>query len=324
MPKYDKKQIEAAAKEQGFTRDAYEKVTRLVDTLRFVSSDKDLDKYLALKGGTAINLTLFALPRLSVDLDFDFSENLPRTLMLEKREAIVTILSRYMFAEGYIQSPKSRTAHSLDSFVYSYAASGGSNDNLKLEINYSLRSHVLPICKYSIVAPIDEASFKLRIISPIEIYAGKTVAFLNRGAARDLYDIFGMISENLFNGDALVLLRKCVAFYSAISGRNPITHNNKIIFPAITPQMIKTDLNQMLRISEYFNGEVANKCVSEWLNDLLFFNEDELSFGKEFSEGRYKPELLFDDPEILDRIKNHPMAIWRASRILKSLERDTR
>lgn len=32
---------------------------------------------LALKGGTAINLTIFNLPRLSVDIDLDFSENLP-------------------------------------------------------------------------------------------------------------------------------------------------------------------------------------------------------------------------------------------------------
>jgi len=48
---------------------------------------------------------------------------------------------------------------------------------------------------------------------------------------------------------------------------------------------------------------------------LLILNDDELGFGKEFSEGRYKPELLYDDPEILERIKDHPMAIWRASRI---------
>jgi len=197
-------------------------------------------------------------------------------------------------------------------------ASGGSNDNLKLEINYSLRSHVLPICKNSIVAPIGETSFKLRTLSPIEIYAGKTVALLNRGAARDLYDVFGMISKELFHGDDLVLLRKCVGFYSAISGRNPITLNSKIQFPDITPHMIKTDLNQMLRISEYFIGEAAIKCVSDWLNDLLILNEDELRFGKEFSEGRYQPELLFDDPETLERIKDHPMAIWRVNRNVQS------
>ena len=315
MPRFEKKQLEAAAKEQGFTRDAYEKVMRLVGILRFLSADKDLNQYLALKGGTAINLTMFALPRLSVDLDFDFSENLPRKSMLEKRDAIVSILSRYMSVEGYILNPKSKTAHSLDSFVYSYTASGGSNDNLKLEINYSLRSHVLPICKNSLVAPIDVTSFKLRVVSPIEIYAGKTVAFLNRGAARDLYDVFGMISKELFRGDDLVLLRKCVVFYAAISGRNPITLNSRIAFPVITPQMIKTDLNPMLRISEYFNVEVANKCVSEWLSDLLILNKEELGFGKEFLEGKYQPELLFDDPEILERIKDHPMAIWRVSRI---------
>jgi len=92
--------MEAAAKEQGFTRDAYEKIIRLIDILRFLSTDKDLGSYLALKGGTAINLTIFALPRLSVDLDFDFSENIPLSRMSERRDVIKTILSRYMNVEG--------------------------------------------------------------------------------------------------------------------------------------------------------------------------------------------------------------------------------
>jgi len=316
MPRYDKKQIEAIAKEQGFTRDAYEKVIRLIDILRFVSEDKDLSKTLALKGGTAINLTMFALPRLSVDLDFDFSENLSRNLMLEKREVIVSVLSRYMSAQGYSQSPKSKTSHSLDSFVYSYSTSGGSSDNIKIEINYSLRSHVLPICEKYITIPISGPRFNILTLSPIEVYAGKTVAFLNRGAARDLFDLYNMISKDLFTSDDLVLFRKCTAFYSAIAGRHPITDNEKLTFPVITSQMIKTDLNPMLRTSEYFNADVANTFVSEWLIDCLIFTDSELLFGQEFSKGLFEPELLFNDLEVLDRIKNHPMAIWRTKDIV--------
>lgn len=47
-----------------------------------------LSNALALKGGTAINLTIFNLPRLSVDIDMDFSENVPREEMLAIRKQI--------------------------------------------------------------------------------------------------------------------------------------------------------------------------------------------------------------------------------------------
>ncbi|GHT83977.1 hypothetical protein FACS18947_0690 [Bacteroidia bacterium] len=78
MPMYDKNVLARKAQELGFNRDAYEKMSRLTEILRFIGNDSELDALLALKGGTAINLTVFNLPRLSVDIDMDFSENLPR------------------------------------------------------------------------------------------------------------------------------------------------------------------------------------------------------------------------------------------------------
>lgn len=45
-------------------------------------------KFLALKGGTAINLTIFNLTRLSVDIDLDFSENVTRDDMFAARSII--------------------------------------------------------------------------------------------------------------------------------------------------------------------------------------------------------------------------------------------
>jgi hypothetical protein len=30
-----------------------------------------------------------------------------------------------------------------------------------------------------------------------------------------------------------------------------------------------------------------------------------------FLAGEYRPDLLFEDNEILSRIKNHPMALWK-------------
>lgn len=42
-----------------------------------VSASIALVNYLDLEGGTAINLTIFNLPRLSVDINLDLAENLP-------------------------------------------------------------------------------------------------------------------------------------------------------------------------------------------------------------------------------------------------------
>lgn len=72
MNSYNKQSLDAIAKEQGFIRDNLEKVIRLVAILNYFHKSKLLSQTLVLKGGTAINLTVFELPRLSVDIDLDF------------------------------------------------------------------------------------------------------------------------------------------------------------------------------------------------------------------------------------------------------------
>lgn len=143
MMQFDRMSLGKKAREFGFVRDTFEKVCRLVTVLDFIQKDSLLSNVLALKGGTAINLTIFNLPRLSVDIDMDFSENVPREEMLTKRNQITERINKYMTATGYHLSRKSKTYHALDSFIYEYQNTGGMKDNLKIEINYMLRCHVL-------------------------------------------------------------------------------------------------------------------------------------------------------------------------------------
>ena len=84
MLKYSKAELNRQAKELGFVRDTFEKVCRLADVLTFMESDPLLADSLSLKGGTAINLTIFNLPRLSVDIDLDFSKDVSREPMLRR------------------------------------------------------------------------------------------------------------------------------------------------------------------------------------------------------------------------------------------------
>lgn len=95
MTEFDRISLGRQAKELGFVRDTFEKVCRLTDVLSFMESDTLLSDSLALKGGTAINLTVFDLPRLSVDIDMDYSRNVPREAMLKERIQINSRIQKY-------------------------------------------------------------------------------------------------------------------------------------------------------------------------------------------------------------------------------------
>lgn len=61
MPQYNRRELDARAREYGFNRDTFEKVLRLRTILEFLNTQEYMCEHLLLKGGTAINLTVFNL-----------------------------------------------------------------------------------------------------------------------------------------------------------------------------------------------------------------------------------------------------------------------
>lgn len=315
MLTYDKLALGKKARELGFVRDAFEKMSRLTEVLQFIGAEPELNPLLALKGGTAINLTVFNLPRLSVDIDLDFAENLTKEETAAKRERINELIGRYMTGESYTLKDKSKHTHALDSFVYSYTNAGGNPDNLKIEINYSLRGHALPSVETTARTDGTFSDFTVRTLAPVEIFASKIVALTGRGAARDLYDLNNMIYYGLFGEPDLTLLRKCAVFYLAVAG-DAAAQGFSFKKPySITARTVKTDLLPMIRNADKFDFVAAKNRVSEFLSELLTLNDRESAFLQRFSSGYYEPELLFEGDEILRRVGNHPMAMWRIQHI---------
>ena len=308
---YDRITLGRLAKEQGFVRDTLEKVCRLTGILSFIQNDALLSGWLALKGGTAINLTVFDLPRLSVDIDLDYVGSVSREQMMEERGRIRDRISKYMMAAGYTASAKSKQYHALDSFVYEYQNAGGMKDNLKIEINYMLRTHVLDVEQRRIQIPWLAQGTSITTVHLIEIYGSKIVALINRNAPRDLYDVHSMIRTSLVPVANQDMLRKCVVFYAAIgSGSTPLGFSVGEIADT-SPMRIRTDLVPVLRRGERFDVAAAEATAKDYLRQLLNLTDRERQFLHFFAQKQYRPELLFDDSETLARIANHPMAIWK-------------
>lgn len=167
MSRYDVVYLGKRAEELGFIRDTLEKVYRLADVLEYLNTNPLFKESLALKGGTAINLIIFNLPRLSVDIDLDYLLPYSREDMLKNREILNATIDRFMVSQGYSQSPKTKTPHSLDSWVYEYVNGGGNRDNIKIEINYSLRAHILPVEDRPIITEYFATEYQIKTLAPL-------------------------------------------------------------------------------------------------------------------------------------------------------------
>lgn len=310
---YDKVYLGNKAKDLGFIRDTLEKATRLYDILRFINTMPLLKTNLALKGGTAINFTMLELPRLSVDIDLDFVNACPKEQMLRQRKLINDIIYKYMMSEGYELSPKTKSPHSLDSFVYRYIGVSGNYDNIKIEINYSLRAHIDQSEMVEAIHPYFTNDFKIHRLSIVEIFASKINALLTRAAARDLYDVYNMIKYHLIKNECLSHLRKSMIFYFAITSKKLDKGFSLQTIDRINNRMIKRDLMPVLSNSDQFNLKKAKTLVKIFLLSLLDFTNNEKKFLEYFVQNRYEPELLFTEDKVLKRIQHHPMALWRTN-----------
>lgn len=310
---YNKAEIGRVAQQHKFVRDTFEKVLRLKEILRYFNEEEFLKEHLLLKGGTAINLTVFNLPRLSVDIDMDYTPNDKKDEMLEVRENITSLVKDYMEAEGYQLSASSRFTHSLDAFYYQYQNAGGNRDMIKIELNYSLRAHILEPVQRRIIPKVFDDGMTIRMVAPMEIFAAKGNALISRAAARDLYDWGNLIAENLFESER-DMFRKCFVFYATISAETVNRDFNTSAIDSLKFDKIRRDMFPVLSKKDNFNLDERKKQAKHFIAELMQLTDKEREYIDRFVEKEYVPELLFDNEEIIERIKEHPMALWKCNK----------
>jgi predicted nucleotidyltransferase component of viral defense system len=154
----------------------------------------------ALKGGTAINLFVREMPRLSVDIDLAYLPINSRTSALEEIDASLGRISATL--EGRPHGFRVRVSKRQDDRACGLIISNGTA-TVKIEVSPVLRGAVYPGSTLRIVERA-EAEFgfaAVPVVSIADLYAGKIVAALDRQHPRDLYDVMLLLAAEGINDE---------------------------------------------------------------------------------------------------------------------------
>lgn len=152
------------------------------------------EKCFALHGGTAINLFVRDMPRLSVDIDLTY-------LPIENREAslkhIAEALGRIKISLEKI-IPGVRITPRLDAGKLQISAN---RVDIKLEVNLVNRGVLvdpndMPLCEKAQIS--FEAFCTIPVVSMGQLFGGKIVAALDRQHPRDLFDVKYLLEKEGF------------------------------------------------------------------------------------------------------------------------------
>ena len=302
--------IRATAKTTGFIKDNVEKVMRLIDILEAVFSTKWKDK-LVLKGGTAINMFYMGMPRLSVDIDLDYTGT-SREEMLADKEALAIYLKDSLFQKNYSLSNASKSYFGLDSYVFQYLNNAGNRDVIKVEINYLDRTHIFPVNRKTVDVLGYKGEIEISVLNEYELYGSKLAALIDRSKPRDVYDVYRMIQSRLLEDTEI--LKKCLIFYNCVGGDASVLDFHTDKFNAMSKRDFDRMLKPMLSKSAKFDYKTAIDEIQQYLDKLLCFTAEERLFVEEFRDKNYSPEKLFDNHSIALRLAWHPMAFWKCGK----------
>ena len=174
-----------------------EQVDLLFQVLPYVAKEN----MFALKGGTAINLFVREMPRLSVDIDLTY-------LPLNSRNDALKNL-----AEGLNRIKVDIEKNIKGVRVHSVSLNGktdvklncqGQNAQIKIEVNTITRGNIFPTKLMQVVDSVQDEFGKfaaINVVSFAELYGGKICAAVDRQHPRDIFDVKLLFENEGFTND---------------------------------------------------------------------------------------------------------------------------
>lgn len=313
-----KEYFERFSSKTKFHCDTLEKVYRLCDLIEEINNHPQLKNSLVLKGGTAINFIYFQYPRLSVDIDFNFIGKLGKEEKDSARPDIEKALENLFKFKKYEFKPEFE--YGSQRYYLKYENSSGNIDRIKIEINFLQRLALLGTEKQKLTTPFGITNAKIAVLRAEELFAGKSLALIDRLAPRDLYDIYNLQKEKISINRKI--LRKLFIFFGCLSRKDFREYKPENV-NEITDQDIKENLWPLLRKDEMPNLKEMLNYVKPFLKEVFNYLSEEKEYVKSFFRAEFKPELLFGTLLDARKLKRHPMVIWKQRHLKEWLEGKT-
>ena len=312
--KISRERLLGDAQATGFRPEVLEKVLQLLGLLEGFQSHPFLKDRLALKGGTALNLFVFDVPRLSVDIDLNYVGAVDREKMMEERPKLEQAVQDVCGREG-VTVARQPGDHAGGKWRLRYDSSMGEGGNLELDLNYMFRMPLWPIVRQDSHAVGSSAAREIPVLDIHELTAGKLAALLSRHASRDLFDVHQLLRVETLDPQKL---RLGFVLYGAMNRKDWRTVSTDDVNAA--PRELEHQLLPVMRsgLPEEIGGlaEWAAQLVEETrqkLQTVLPFTDNEVEFlNRLLDHGEIDATLLVADEEMLDRIQRHPLLQWKA------------
>ena len=260
----------------------------------------------ALKGGTAINLFVRDMPRLSVDIDLTYLPVEDRATSLANIDAAMRRLEN-VIREGLRGARVTSSALKPENTVSKIFVEAD-GVQIKIEVTPVLRGCVYEPKTLSVSRSV-EAQFgfaEIQVVSFADLYAGKLVAALDRQHPRDLFDVRDLLANEGIGPE----LRKAFVVY-ILSHNRPMAD---VLAPArldIAQEFTRgfegmtetaVTLDGLLRAREEFIEELVGRMPVEHRRFLL-----------SVEEGNPEWELLG-----IPHVEKLPAVQWRLQNLAKA------
>jgi len=278
-----------------------EQVDLLLQVIPYVAKEK----MFALKGGTAINLFVRDMPRLSVDIDLTY---LPLNSRHEALAEIEQGLNRIKIdIEKNINGVKINTVP-LNGKTDVKLNCQGQNAQIKIEVNTITRGNIFPTKLMQLVDSVQDEFGKfaaINVVSLAELYGGKICAAIDRQHPRDIFDVKLLFENEGFNDDIWNGFK-----IGLISHYKPI---NELLNPILKDQ------------SAAFNNQFAGMASIEFSYDDYLYTRQRLIdiINERLTNNDKKFLLSFEKGEPqwdlfpYTGIRNLPAIKWKQINILR-------
>ncbi|HEX2652073.1 MAG TPA: nucleotidyl transferase AbiEii/AbiGii toxin family protein [Xanthobacteraceae bacterium] len=246
-------------------------VALLIEVLPFVATEA----VFALKGGTAINLFVRDMPRLSVDIDLTYLPVAPRPESLSAIDAAMKRIAKAI-KDGLRDAKVNEVVNRAEGIVTKLTVQRG-DAQIKVEVTPVLRGCVFEPGLMAVSPKVEEefGFAETQVVSFSDLYAGKIVAALDRQHPRDLFDVRDLLANEGISDD----LRRAFIVY-LISHDRPISEvvvpRRKDIkkeyeqgFDGMTAEPVS--LEDLLKAREDLIAEMAGKMPKEHREFLIGF-----------------------------------------------------